>query len=283
MKLLAIVFFILANLGLAAQQSDSVFIVKCMDGLDSGALPFTTITVLEDEKITKGYNADVNGIVVIDARKICANGFSVRAGYPGRYTVEVKTTSLKLNDTTVLVLEPTPVELGIFTILQYKVPLIEKEYRWWQRKPKPVVFIPDTVYSADTIAQVNLLREGNWVTADTLKSNSYLQDNEIGKYLSRTIRYPTCAIENNIEGRIYMTFQLDENGNITGLKLVHGKDAALALEVANALSRMPRLKMYPDRIPGFSCGNSVHSVEQKVEPKPVKPPVFSICVEFRLQ
>jgi hypothetical protein len=279
MKVLAATFFILVNLGLAAQQRDSVFIVKMMDGLDSGALPFATVTVLENEKIIKSYNADVNGIVVIDARKICAGSFVVRANHSQRYAIEIKTTSLALNDTTILVLEVTPVDLGTIIIIQYQEPLIEKDYRWWQRKPKPVVFIPDTVYSADTIVQVKLLRQGKWVAADSLKNKSFLPGNELRKYLSSTIRYPTCAIENNIEGKIYMDFQVDENGNITGLKLVHGKDPALALEVANALSKVPNLKMYPEKVSGWRCGNS----EYGVEPKPFKPTVFRICVDFRLE
>lgn len=58
--------------------------------------------------------------------------------------------------------------------------------------------------------------------------------------IARTIEYPVVAIENGIQGKVYVSFILNEQGKITNTKIVRGVDVSLdkeALRVMNVLDK----------------------------------------------
>ncbi len=55
-------------------------------------------------------------------------------------------------------------------------------------------------------------------------------DAELMKYLSKNIKYPTMAMENNIQGRVVVQFVVTKTGSIGEVKIIRSVDPALDRE-----------------------------------------------------
>ena len=84
------------------------------------------------------------------------------------------------------------------------------------------------------------------------------------KWLSKNINYPPIAAENNIQGRVMVSFVVEPNGSISNVKIVRGVDPNLDKEAMRVVGKMPKWK------PGMQTG------------KPVRAR-FTLPVQFRLQ
>ncbi len=63
---------------------------------------------------------------------------------------------------------------------------------------------------------------------------------EMYRYLSRKTHYPTKASKANIQGSVYITFTVDENGNILNPKVVKGLGYGTDEEAIRVVSSMPK-------------------------------------------
>lgn len=70
-------------------------------------------------------------------------------------------------------------------------------------------------------------------------------------YLSRNVRYPVIAQENGIQGKVYVSFVVDEEGRILQVALLRGVDTSLNNEAMRVIKSMPRWK------PGKQAGKTV--------------------------
>ena len=84
------------------------------------------------------------------------------------------------------------------------------------------------------------------------------------KWLSKNINYPAIAAENNIQGRVMISFVVEPDGSVSNVKVVRGVDPNLDREAARVVSKMPKWK------PGMQTG------------KPVRAR-YTLPVQFRLQ
>ena len=83
------------------------------------------------------------------------------------------------------------------------------------------------------------------------------------EYLRKNIRYPSICRENNIQGRVIVTFVVNKDGNIVNPEVAKGVNPSLDKEALRVISQMPSWK------PGKQRG------------KPVKVR-YSVPVNFRL-
>ncbi len=83
-------------------------------------------------------------------------------------------------------------------------------------------------------------------------------------YLTINVKYPVVAQENGIEGKVYVSFVIDENGRINNVALLRGVDKSLDNEAIRVISSMPKWK------PGKQYGKAV-----KVR--------FTVPIAFNLQ
>lgn len=83
-------------------------------------------------------------------------------------------------------------------------------------------------------------------------------------YIAKSIKYPVIAQENGIQGKVYITFVIDKDGSVTGVKVADGVDPSLDAEAVRVV------KSLPNWIPG----------KQKGEPVRVS---YTIPVSFVLQ
>ena len=75
---------------------------------------------------------------------------------------------------------------------------------------------------------------------------------ECMKYLSKNIKYPTEAMEKEIQGRVIVQFIVEKDGSITEAKVVRGVDPALDKEALRVINSMPKWT------PGKHAGEAVN-------------------------
>ena len=67
-------------------------------------------------------------------------------------------------------------------------------------------------------------------------------EDEMRKYLAKTMVYPTIAQENGIMGTVFVTFVVGPDGSITKAKVLRGFDRSCEEEALRVINKMPRWK-----------------------------------------
>jgi periplasmic protein TonB len=76
-------------------------------------------------------------------------------------------------------------------------------------------------------------------------------ESALRNYLSTSVKYPKIALENGIQGKVYISFVVDTNGGISNVKVTRGIDTALDKEAIRVIKAMPKW------IPGKQNGQAV--------------------------
>ncbi|OOQ57670.1 energy transducer TonB [Mucilaginibacter pedocola] len=76
-------------------------------------------------------------------------------------------------------------------------------------------------------------------------------ENAFNKYLAKAIRYPAVARENNVQGRVILTFVVEKDGSLTDIKVLRGIGSGCDEEAIRALKASPKWK------PGIQNGRPV--------------------------
>jgi protein TonB len=76
-------------------------------------------------------------------------------------------------------------------------------------------------------------------------------DGGFNKYLSKSIRYPAIARENNVQGRVILTFVVEKDGSLTDIKVLRSLGSGCDEEAIRALKASPKWK------PGIQNGRPV--------------------------
>jgi len=72
------------------------------------------------------------------------------------------------------------------------------------------------------------------------------------KFISTSVKYPIEAQENGIQGKVYITFVVNKEGEVTDAKVVRGVDPSLDKEALRVVNNLPKWK------PGKQDGNKVN-------------------------
>ncbi|MEY8591913.1 energy transducer TonB [Butyricimonas hominis] len=87
---------------------------------------------------------------------------------------------------------------------------------------------------------------------------------DINKWLSRNVKYPVIAQENNIQGKVSVQFVIERDGSITDVKVLRSVDPSLDKEAVRVIKSMPKWK------PGKQRGKAVRVS-------------YTVPINFRLQ
>ncbi|PWS32084.1 M56 family metallopeptidase [Pedobacter paludis] len=71
------------------------------------------------------------------------------------------------------------------------------------------------------------------------------------EYLGKAIKYPELAIENNVQGKVFLSFNVEKNGDLTDIKITRGLGSGTDEEAIRVLTESP--KWYP----GIQNGQAV--------------------------
>lgn len=73
----------------------------------------------------------------------------------------------------------------------------------------------------------------------------------VQKWLAQQVKYPQIAIENNIQGKVFVQFVIEKDGSVSNITIVRGVDTALDKEAVRVISSMPKWQ------PGKQRGKAV--------------------------
>lgn len=76
----------------------------------------------------------------------------------------------------------------------------------------------------------------------------------INGWLSENIVYPEKAKNNNVEGKVYVSFVVERNGSVSSVKVLRGIDPDLDQEAVRVISSMPKWS------PGMQNGHTVRQL-----------------------
>jgi len=65
-------------------------------------------------------------------------------------------------------------------------------------------------------------------------------DEALRKYLATSVKYPVIAQENGIQGRVFVAFVVDKNGNVTNVRVARPFDPNLDKEAVRVVQSMPK-------------------------------------------
>ena len=60
------------------------------------------------------------------------------------------------------------------------------------------------------------------------------------KYLAQNIKYPQLARENNITGRVFVTFVVERDGSVTGVRVLRDIGGGCGQEAVRVVKSMPK-------------------------------------------
>ena len=75
---------------------------------------------------------------------------------------------------------------------------------------------------------------------------------KIMTFIAKNTRYPPIAKENNITGRVFISFVVDKTGTVSNVKVLRGVDKYLDAEAVRVVKSMPKFK------PGKQRGKAVN-------------------------
>ena len=99
---------------------------------------------------------------------------------------------------------------------------------------------------------------------------------EMIKFLSKNINYPTVALDQGVQGSIYVQFVIWKDGSVREVKVLRGVDSPLSNEAIRVIKMMPNWEPGTQRgIPvntrytlpikfKLDAGNSTHNKEDKI-------------------
>ena len=85
----------------------------------------------------------------------------------------------------------------------------------------------------------------------------------IMEHIMYSVKYPSICVEGNIQGKVFVYYEIGKDGKVQNVKIAKGVHAALDREAIRVVERLP------DFIPGFQDGKKVVTM-------------FSIPINFRL-
>ncbi len=76
-------------------------------------------------------------------------------------------------------------------------------------------------------------------------------DLALRKFIAAAIKYPTVALENGIQGKVFVNFVVDKDGRILNAKIARGVDSSIDREALRVVMTLPKWK------PGMQHGKTV--------------------------
>ncbi|MDX8341343.1 energy transducer TonB [Draconibacterium sp. IB214405] len=129
------------------------------------------------------------------------------------------------------------VKVPVFEVIKDEFD-IKDEFVWQGEEPEePVLIDFNTIFTAEKDeAEVNI---DNILDRAEIMPEFPGGDAALLNYLSRNVKYPLIAQENRIEGKVFVSFVIDEKGNIFNVTLARGVDTSLDREALRVVKSMP--------------------------------------------
>lgn len=110
--------------------------------------------------------------------------------------------------------------------------------------------ILDAEDKTENVVTNNVTDFGTYGTEDTGEADIFqvVEDmpsfpgGNVQKWIAKNVKYPVLAMENGIQGKVYIQFVIEKDGSITDTKVIRGVDASLDKEAIRVINSMPKWK-----------------------------------------
>ncbi|MBD1365632.1 TonB family protein [Mucilaginibacter sp. ZT4R22] len=110
---------------------------------------------------------------------------------------------------------------------------------------------PEETTQAEAPAAKNLLFKETVVVIDTPRQGKVFMkvgqmpqfpgdEDAFDRYLAKTIRYPKAARDNNVQGRVILTFVIEKDGSVSDIKVLRGIGSGCDEEAVRAIKASPK-------------------------------------------
>lgn len=62
----------------------------------------------------------------------------------------------------------------------------------------------------------------------------------VQQWIAKQVRYPAIALENGIQGKVFVQFVVEKDGSISHIRVIRGIDPSIDQEAIRVISRMPK-------------------------------------------
>lgn len=108
--------------------------------------------------------------------------------------------------------------------------------------------ILDAEDDSENVEAPDLTDFGNFDGEDTGESEVFVvvenmpsfPGGNVQKWISKNVKYPVLAMENGIQGKVFVQFVIERDGSITDVKVVRGVDSSLDKEAIRVVKAMPK-------------------------------------------
>lgn len=110
--------------------------------------------------------------------------------------------------------------------------------------------ILDAEDQTENVVTTNVQDFGDYGSEDTGEADIFqvVEDmpsfpgGNVQKWIGKNTKYPVLAMENGIQGKVYIQFVIEKDGSITDTKVLRGVDASLDKEAIRVINSMPKWK-----------------------------------------
>jgi TonB family protein len=95
---------------------------------------------------------------------------------------------------------------------------------------------------AQAVSDTIVLKDKMKIVCRTVYDTAPEPTFKMSTFIIKNIRFPDEARENNIEGKVFVSYTIDESGNVTEPAIVSSPHAVLSAEVLRLVSLMPKWK-----------------------------------------
>ena len=64
----------------------------------------------------------------------------------------------------------------------------------------------------------------------------------VQRWIAKNVKYPVIAMENGVQGKVYIQFVIEKDGSISDVKVIRGVDSSLDREAMRVVKAMPKWK-----------------------------------------
>lgn len=87
--------------------------------------------------------------------------------------------------------------------------------------------------------------------AETEQERQTCHQEAVMNHMRKTVQYPAIAQENEVEGTVFVSYTIDEQGRVLDVKIARGVHPALDAEAKRAVEALPQ------HVPGMQRGKPV--------------------------
>lgn len=88
-------------------------------------------------------------------------------------------------------------------------------------------------------------------SAETEAERQSCHTEAVMNHMRKTVQYPNIAKENNVEGTVFVSYVIDQQGRVTEVTVRRGVHPALDAEAKRAVEAMPQ------HVPGMQAGKPI--------------------------